>query len=192
MAIQTATVGRKLFTVEEFEQMVQAGVLKEDDRLELIEGVLVSMSPIGSTHAGMVNRLTRMLSAQVGTKAIVAVQNPIRLPHSEPQPDLALLRARRDDYAQSHPEAGDVLLIIEVVDTSVDYDRTMKVPLYGRSGIPEVWLIDLLEGVVEVYHTPAPVGYRAKQTYAAGDSLTPEGLPGLTLSVAEILGMPPD
>jgi Uma2 family endonuclease len=82
-------------------------------------------------------------------------------------------------------------LILEIADTSANYDRTVKVPLYGRSGIPEVWLIDLLEGVVEVYRTPAPVGYRAKQTYAPGDNLTPEALPGLTLSVAEILGLPP-
>jgi Uma2 family endonuclease len=132
-----------------------------------------------------------MLSARVGSQVIVAVQNPIRLPQSEPQPDLALLRARDDDYTRSHPEAADVLLIIEVADTSVDYDRTVKVPLYGRSGIPEVWLIDLFESVVEVYRTPAAVGYRAKQTYAAGDSLTPGGLPSVPLSVADLLGVPP-
>jgi Uma2 family endonuclease len=191
MAIQTATVARKLFTVEEYDQMVRAGVFHEDDRLELIEGDLITMSPIGSTHAGIVNRLTRALTAQIGNQAIVAVQNPIRLAHSEPQPDVALLRPRPDDYTRSHPEPGDVLLVIEVADASVDYDRTVKVPLYGRSGIPEVWLIDLLEGVVEVYRTPAAIGYRAKQTYVAGDSLTPERLPGLTLAVADIMGPPP-
>jgi Uma2 family endonuclease len=191
MASQTATVARRLITVEEYDQMVRTGVFNEDDRLELIEGELIKMSPIGSTHAGIVNRLTRMLSAQLGGQAIVAVQNPIHLPQSEPQPDLALLRARDDDYTRSHPDASDVLLIIEVADTSVDFDRTMKVPLYGRSGIPEVWLVDLLEGVVEVYRNPASAGYRTKQTYTSEDSLTAESLPGLTLSVAEILGLPP-
>ncbi len=188
MENQTSTVARKLITVTEYDQMVRAGVFNEDDRLELIEGELITTSPIGSTHAGIVNRLTRALSAQVGAQAVVAVQNPIRLAQSEPQPDLALLRPRADDYTRSHPEPNDILLVIEVADASVDYDRTVKVPLYGRSGIPEVWLIDLLEGVIEVYRTPASIGYRAKQTYAAGDSLTPEALPGLTLTVAEILG----
>jgi len=191
LAIQTATEGRKLFTVEEFELMVQAGVLKEDDRLELIEGELITMSPIGSGHASRIRLITRLMYAQVGDKAIIAVQDPVRLARSEPQPDLALLRPRPDGYKRSHPQAADILLIIEIADTSANYDRTVKVPLYGRSGVPEVWLIDLFESVVEVYRTPASVGYRAKQTYAAGDSLTPEGLPTVTLSVADLLGVPP-
>jgi Uma2 family endonuclease len=139
----------------------------------------------------MVNHLTRALSAQAGAKAIVAVQNPIRLARSEPQPDLALLRPRADDYRRSHPEPNDILLVIEVSDATVDYDRTVKVPLYGRSGIPEVWLIDLIEGVVEVYRNPAATGYRSKQTYTTGGSLTPESLPAVTLSVADVLDVPP-
>jgi Uma2 family endonuclease len=191
MAIQTATIERVLITVDEYDHMIQAGIFNEDVRLELIEGELIKMSPIGSTHAGFINRLNRALSAQVGSQAIIAVQNPIRLANSEPQPDLAVLRTRADDYTRSHPEADDVLLLIEVADTSVDYDRTVKVPLYGRSGIPEVWLIDLFENVVEVYRTPAAAGYRSKQTYGTGDSLTPERLPAVTLPVADIFGKPP-
>ena len=191
MAIQTATIERVLITVDEYDHMIQAGIFSEDVQLELIEGELIKMSSIGSGHASTIRLITRLLYAQASAQAIIAVQDPIRLARSEPQPDLALLRPRPDGYKDSHPQPADILLVIEVADTSVDYDRTVKVPLYGRSGIAEVWLFDLIEGVVEVYRNPAATGYRSKQTYAAGDGLTAEALPGLTLSVAEILGLPP-
>jgi Uma2 family endonuclease len=191
MANQMATVERKLFTVEEYEQMIRAGVLHEDDRFELIAGEVIAMSPIGRAHAAHVNRLNYLLSSRLGERVIVSVQNPIRLADSEPQPDLALLAPRADYYAQDLPGPDDVWLVIEVADTTSIYDRSVKVPLYGRSGIPEVWLIDLVEGVIEVYRVPVPIGYRTKETYGPGDSLAPLRLPDLRLVVEEIVGLPP-
>lgn len=187
MAIQTVQVQRKLFTVDEYEQMIRAGVLGEDDRVELIEGEIVKMSPIGSAHVAHVNRLTHLLVQRVADQAQVSVQNPIRLPRSEPQPDLTLLRPRADFYVRALPLPADVLLLIEVSDTTAAYDRAVKVPLYARGGIPETWLIDLAEGVVEVYREPAAAGYRRKQTYGAGEELAPEALPHLRLAVADII-----
>lgn len=113
--------------------MAQAGILAEDDRVELIDGDLIDMRPIGSRHAGAVSRLTSLFGAGVGAEAIVSVQNPVQLDrYSQPQPDLALLRPRADFYAESHPQPADVLLIVEVAEASLDYDRDVKVPLYAR------------------------------------------------------------
>ncbi|GIX47759.1 MAG: hypothetical protein KatS3mg131_1970 [Candidatus Tectimicrobiota bacterium] len=157
--------------------------------MELIEGEIVEMAPVGSRHAGQVNRLNRLLSRLVGERAIVSVQNPVRLgEHSEPQPDLALLKPREDFYAAAHPGPEDVLLVVEVAETSADYDREIKVPLYARFGIPEVWLVDLAAAQVEVYRQPAPQGYQAVQTLRRGDTLVPLLLPELSLAVEAVLG----
>ncbi len=134
MQAPTLQIQRRLFTVQEYEQMIRAGLFGEDDRLELIEGEVIAMSPISPGHAGRVNRLNKLFTRRVGERALISVQNPVRLVHSEPQPDLALLRPRADDYAEGHPQPEDVLLIVEVADTSADYDRTVRVPLYGRAG----------------------------------------------------------
>jgi len=182
-------VSKRLFTVEEYHRMAEAGILGEDDRVELIEGEIVEMTPIGSRHAGAVNRLNRLFSERVGEHAVVSVQNPIRLgERSEPQPDLALLRFREDFYASSHPGPGDVLLVVEVAETSAEYDRRVKVPLYARFGIPEVWLVDLEGEAVEVYRDPSPEGYRKAEVLRRGSSLSPSSFPDLELSVDEILG----
>ena len=178
------------FTVAEYEQMVRAGVFREDDRIEMIEGQIIAMSPIGSSHSGHVNRLNRLFGSRAGQQILVGVQNPIRLTRSEPQPDLALLKPRADDYATAHPTASEVLLVVEVADTSADFDRNVKIPLYGRSGVAEAWLIDLSAGVIEVYREPNPSGYGNKTTYVPGDSLAPIVLPDIVLTVAEILGKP--
>ena len=149
---------RRRFTVEEYHRMVHAGIFQEDDRIELLEGEVVEMTPIGSRHSGCVNRLTRLLSERSSGRALVSVQNPIRLAeHSEPQPDVALLTPRPDYYGNSHPEPGDILLLIEVTETSESYDRAVKVPLYARYGVQEVWLVDLAEDVVVVYRQPGRV-----------------------------------
>ena len=187
MAFQAVQVQRQLFTVEQYEQMVRAGVFGEDDRLELIEGEVIQMSPIGGLHIQVVNRLTQVLVRRLEERAIVSVQNLIRLANSEPQPDPALLRPEIDDRKGAVPQAEDVLLVIEAGDSTASYDRAVKGPLYARSGIPETWLIDLAEGVVEVYREPAAAGYRRKQTYGAGEELTPEALPHLRLAVADII-----
>ncbi|WP_322801043.1 Uma2 family endonuclease [Thermoflexus sp.] len=178
------------FTVEEYHRLAEAGILREDERVELIEGAIREMPPISSAHAGAVNRLLdRLFSLQAKGQGIVSVQNPIRLgPYSEPQPDLALLRPRADFYASAHPGPSDVLLVIEVAESSADYDREHKLPLYGRAGIPEAWVVDLARGEVVVGRDPSPEGYRAIRIARRGEVLSPLAFPDLALPVAEILG----
>jgi Uma2 family endonuclease len=134
--------GKRLFTVREFEQMDQAGIFREDDRLELIDGEIFAMAPIGSRHAACVRRLRRLSTPALGERALVDVQNPIVLhDRSEPLPDVILLQPRADFYAASHPWPSDVFLMVEVADTSLDYDQEVKVPAYARSAILEVWVV---------------------------------------------------
>jgi Uma2 family endonuclease len=184
----TVQLLRRLFTVAEYHRMAEAGILSEDDRVELLEGEVVTMSPIGSRHAACVARLTALLSG-TGRQAILWVQNPIRLgEHSEPQPDVALLKPRPDFYAASHPGPEDVLLVVEVAETSAATDREVKVPLYARSGIPEVWLVDLAEDQVEVFRKPSAQGYQDLQVLRRGDSLAPLLFPYLLLPVDTVVG----
>jgi len=180
---------KRLFTVAEYHKMAEAGILSEDDRVELLEGEIVAMSPIGSRHAACVDRLAQCLVVQVGGRAIVRVQNPIRLgEHSEPQPDVALLKPRPDFYASSHPGPEHVLLVIEVAETSAAVDREVKVPLYARFGVPEVWLVDLAGDQVEVFREPSAEGYREVRVLRRGESLAPALLPDLLLPVDAVLG----
>ncbi|MEK7702599.1 MAG: Uma2 family endonuclease [Nitrospirota bacterium] len=147
---------KRAFTSDEYHRMGEAGILSEDDRVELIEGEIIQMSPIGKHHASCVNRLNRILNMELGALAIISVQNPIRIGNfSEPQPDIVLLKPRTDFYAEQAPTAEDVLLLIEVADTSIEYDRTVKIPLYAAANISEVWIVNLQEGQVEVYSEPA-------------------------------------
>jgi Uma2 family endonuclease len=177
------------FTVEEFHQMGAAGILTEDDRVELIEGELVDMSPIGLSHMACVDHLTLVLVVGVRQRAIVRVQGTVRLgPASEPQPDLLLLKPRQDYYRHIAAGPGDVLLLIEVADTSLVYDRTVKLPLYARAGIPEVWLIDLPGEAVQVCRGPTPAGYSDVQRVPRGGHLSPVAFPDLSIAVDEILG----
>jgi Uma2 family endonuclease len=186
MAVQ---VLRRRFTVDEYYRMAEAGILHEDDRIELIEGEIVQMAAIGSKHAAGVDRLNYLFSPRVGQRAIVRVQNPVRLSqYTEPQPDVTLLRPRPDYYASAHPGPQDVLLLVEVMVTSEDYDREVKVPLYARSGIGEVWLVDLEADHIEVYRQPAPEGYRQVLRLQRGERLAPQSFPDLELSVDDILG----
>jgi Uma2 family endonuclease len=186
MGVQLA---RRLFTVAEYHKMAEAGILSEDDRVELLEGEIVAMSPIGSRHAGLVNRLNRLFSQRAGDQVVVSVQNPVRLGgYSEPQPDLALLRPRADFYTSSHPGPEDVLLAVEVAETSAAVDREVKVPLYARFGVPEVWLVDLAEDLVEVFREPSAEGYREVLVLRRGESLAPALLPDLLVPVDAVLG----
>ena len=162
------------FTVAEYYAMAEAGILTEDDRVELLDGVIVNMAPIGSRHLGCVNAYVRAFTEAVGRRAIVQVQSPIRLDDgTEPQPDLVLLQERADFYASGHAGPQDVLLVIEVADSSVDYDRDEKLPRYARAGIPEVWLTVLPEGVVEAHTEPTEDGYRVTRRLRVGDVLRP-------------------
>lgn len=151
---------RHRFSVDDYERMGQAGVLGEDDRVELLEGEIVDMTPIGSRHAACVDRLTAVFSERLGGRAIVRVQNPVRLDDwSEPQPDIALLRVRDDYYAGAHPGPDDVLLLVEVADASAASDRLSKLPLFAAAGIAETWLLDLTASTVEIYRDPAAGRY---------------------------------
>jgi Uma2 family endonuclease len=180
---------KRLFTVDEYHRMADFGILGEDDRVELIEGEILVMSPIGTRHAACVDRLTRLLVQGARERAIVRVQNPVQLgERSEPQPDVALLKASPDFYAARHPGPRDVILIVEVADASVVYDREVKVPLYARAGLPEVWLVDLAGEAVDVHRLPSERGYRDVRRLSRGQSLAVQGLPGLALQVDQILG----
>jgi Uma2 family endonuclease len=182
---------RRLFTVEEYYRMAEAGIISTGERLELIEGEVVAMAAIGSRHAACVDRLNYFLSQRVGGRALVRVQNPIRLDQfSEPQPDIALLRPRADFYAFAHPGPADVFLVVEVADTSAGFDRDVKIPLYARAGIPEAWLVDLTGDYVMVYRKPSVQVYQDVQRLQRGQSLSREAFPDLILAVEDILGQP--
>ena len=186
MALQPA---RRLFTATEYYRMAEAGVLTEDDRVELIDGEILEMSPIGRRHSACVARLTSVFSQRLGAAVIVWPQNPVRLSErSEPEPDLALLRPRPDFYASAHPTPADVLLIVEVGDTSVEYDRQVKAPLYAHSGIPELWIVDLNRHHLGVYRDPSEAGYGTTRVLRRGESISPLAFPDLTIAVDDILG----
>ncbi len=181
-------VQRHRLTVEQYHRMAETGVLARDARVELIEGVIVDMAPIGSRHAATVNRLTRALTAAVGTRAIVSIQNPIRLgERSEPQPDLALLRPREDFYAEAIPTAADTLLVIEVSQATAAFDRQVKVPLYAQHGVPEVWIVDLDFSLVRFYRAPQGDRYTdITATETPGPTPVPM-LPGVTVDLSGLL-----
>jgi len=186
-AVKPYTVRK--FTVEEYYKLAEAGILSEDDLVELIDGEIVVRSPISSRHAACVDRLAWLFSDKVRGQAIIRVQNPVRLSgHSEPEPDVALLKPRDDFYSSGHPGPEDVLLIIEVTETSLQYDKEVKLPLYARYRIPEVWLIDLENGRIEVHSGPEGGRYRSVKAFKRGSRLAPKGLPGVELAAEEILG----
>ncbi len=169
--------------------MGEVGILTERDRVELIEGELIAMSPIGSEHAGTVNALNRLLVQAVGERGVVAVQNPVRLDDlSEPQPDFAVLRPRADDYRRATPRSVDVLLIVEVADTSLAYDRDVKRSLYARHGVPEFWIVNLAANEVEVCRAPTGDQYASVSQVGRDGILEPELLSGVAIAVAAILG----
>ena len=177
------------FTVDDYRRMLEAGILTEDDRIELLDGEIIEMSPIGDAHAACVKKGNALFHRLVGQQAIVSVQDPIRLDnYSEPQPDLALLKPRADFYAQAKPTPADVLLIVEVADSSVQFDRTVKVPLYARALIPVVWLIDLNADAIEVYSQPANGAYQQIQVMRRGDHLTIDSPSGLVIMADDLLG----
>ncbi len=186
MSVQIA---RRHFTVKDFYRMLEAGILTEDDRVELIDGEIVEMSPIGSRHAASVNRLATCLIRFLGDAAVVSLQNPLRLStKTEPLPDVVVLKPRADFYAETHPGPDDVLLVVEVSDTTLAYDRRVKLPLYARAGVPEVWIVNLPKAVVEAYARPDGETYSDIRKAGRGQALKATQLPALGLSVDDILG----
>ena len=188
--VQAPVVPRETrkFTVEEYFRMVEAGILLEDERVELIEGEILLMPPIGPPHNGGVNRYTRVFRRFPIEWFTLQVQGPVRLDaHSAPEPDLALLKFREDDYWQAHAGPADVLLVIEVADSSLNYDREVKAHIYGRAGIPETWVLNLPEDCIERFTEPGPDGYAQHDILRRGDQVSPAALPDLELAVEDLL-----
>lgn len=178
-------------TVEQYHRMGELGILRENDRVELIDGELIRMAPIGSLHGGLVSRLTRMLVERAGGRAVVSPQNPVILSDvTEPQPDLAVLRWRADDYMARTPLASDTLLVVEVADSTLRYDRDFKLRFYAASGVPEVWIVDARGRCVLRYLDPAEGGYRVAQTLGGHDTAACAALPDLLVRVDEVFGAP--
>ncbi|MGH7673070.1 MAG: Uma2 family endonuclease [Gemmatimonadales bacterium] len=180
------------FTVEDYHRLAEVGVLGEDDRVELLDGQIVEMSPIGPRHAGRVKNLARLLYRTFGDAILLGIQDPVVLgAQSEPEPDVAVLVPRADAYGTAHPGPADIRVVIEVADTSLAFDREVKVPLYAAAGIPEAWLVDLASDVLEVHRQPGPEGYREVRTLSRGETLAPLFAPTGAISVDEVLGPRP-
>jgi len=168
--------------------MAETGVLAPDARVELINGEIIDMSPIGPFHGGVVSRLTRLFNRAAGERFHVSPQNPLKLDdQSEPEPDLLLAKPRLDDYTRSHPETDDVILVIEVSDKTLGQDREVKIPTYGRAGIPEVWIVNLIDLNIEVYREPQFDGYASKQIISQGQQIAPQAFEDVLVEVAELL-----
>lgn len=177
------------FTVEDYHRLGEAGILGEDERVELIEGEIVDMTPIGSHHAGSVKRVVAFLRSRVGSDVVLSVQDPLYLREDlEPQPDVMLLRYREDYYSLSHPASEDVLLLVEVADSSIAYDRMEKADLYAAHGVPEYWLVDLTKQAVLVHTAPSALGYRSVETRRREETWNSTMLPALSVRGQDLLG----
>jgi Uma2 family endonuclease len=179
---------RHRLDVGAYYKMAEAGILAPNDRVELIDGEIFDMVPIGSAHTGKTNRLNWLFArAAADGHVLVSVQSPLRLDvHNEPEPDLLLLKPRADHYQSRHPNAADVLLLVEVSETSLAYDRGTKLALYARFGVPEVWIVDLIGAAVEVYREPAGDAYALKERLTSG-SLAPVLVAGVMIDAGELL-----
>jgi Uma2 family endonuclease len=182
---------RRLITVDEYHRMAETGILGPEERVELLGGEIIAMTAIGSRHAACVRRLSRLFFEHLGSKAVVGVQDPVTLDDfSEPEPDVFLARVREDEYISAHPRPSDVLLLIEVADTSIGFDRERKTPRYARAGIPEVWIVELDEDVVEVCRGPVGDEYTERLRLVRGQDVSPEAFGEVSVAIEEILGAP--
>ena len=180
---------RRRFTVAEYYAMADAGILSENDRVELLDGDLIVMPPIGNWHGAGVKLFNNTILPALQGRAIIAVQDPVRLDeHSEPQPDVMLLQWRDDFYRNGHPGPADVLLLIEVADSSAEFDRTVKLAAYAVAGIREVWIAAHPERRIEVYTDPDAGSYATVRYHGPGESVSPQAFPEITLPVDEIIG----
>ena len=174
-------------TVEQYHRMGEVGILHENDRVELIDGELIRMAPIGSLHSGLVSRLNRLLVERTSGRAIVSPQNSVILSNvTEPQPDFSLLRWRSDDYMSAVPVAADTLLVIEVADSSLHYDRDVKMRFYAESGVPEFWIVVARRRQLLVYREPTGSSYRSSQTLSAGETAICAALPEVRIGISEL------
>jgi Uma2 family endonuclease len=181
-------ITKRRFDVDEYHRMGEAGILTEDDRVELIDGEIVAMTPIGPRHNASVDRLNRRLVTELGDRAIVRVQGSVRLDrHQEPQPDVVLLRPRADFYASRLPGPADILLIIEISESSAGYDRDVKARIYASTGVREYWLVDLEHRSLSRHTEPEGNSYRQVRLYQRGESIAPEALPQCLVTIDALL-----
>lgn len=179
-------IPRRRFTVDEYHRMAEVGIFQPDERVELIEGEIVQMAPISPRHAGCVININRLFVTRLGDRAVVSPQNPVVIrPRSEPQPDLLLLRPRAVSYSREHPTPEDVLLAVEVADTTVRFDRLVKARLYARATIAEFWLFLASDGSVEVYREPGPDGYASVTAHGTRQTASPLAFPGVSFAVED-------
>jgi Uma2 family endonuclease len=187
--VTSSTVRPKRFRVDEFRKMTEAGILPEESGWEIIDGYLIDKMTIGSRHASIVNKLTRILISMLGERAIVSIQNPIHIDeYNEPEPDIALLGPREDFYESSLPTAAETFLVVEVSDSTLGFDREIKLNLYAEAGITEVWLVNLVDDTIEQYSSPENGRYGSMTTVKRGTNINSLSVDGLSLGVSEILG----
>lgn len=181
---------RRRFTLDQYHRMGEVGIFHPQDRVELIEGEIIEMTPIGSRHAATVARVTSFFVTRLGSRATVWSQNPLVMPRqeSEPEPDVMVLVPRADFYAPAHPEPPDVRLLIEVADSSLLYDQRTKFPLYARAGIAEAWLVDVDGRRVEIHRGPTPAGFRDVRLPGPDERVTPLAFPDVSVTLADLLG----
>lgn len=185
--IPTNVLDKVRFSVDDYYKMTELGLLPEDVNTEIIEGELIKIMPIGSLHSGIVDDLSNFFVYKLYGKATVRVQNPVRLDKkNEPQPDIAILKPREDAYKSGHPQSGDVLLIVEVSETTLIYDRETKIPLYATAEIPEVWLINLKRKIVEIFTRPEKGNYRDIAVIQTGEIVQSKTIPKLILEASKI------
>jgi Uma2 family endonuclease len=179
---------RHRLDVGAYYKMAEAGILTEEDRVELIDGEIIDMNPIGSPHASIAKRLNQLFArAAADGVVLVSIQDPLRLDtYNEPEPDLMLLRPRADFYRANHPSAADVLLVVEISESSLAYDRGTKLALYARFLVPEVWIVDLLGAAIEVYREPKEGGYASRERLTSG-ALAPALVPGVAIDIPALL-----
>jgi hypothetical protein len=187
-AFPVAILTQHRFSVEEYYRMGETGVLRPDARVELLDGQIIDMSPIGPSHGSVVKRLNHFFHGVSQGRWLLAVQDPLHLDnHSEPQPDLMLLKPAADFYRRRHPGPGDVFLLVEVSDSTLDFDREAKLPAYARAGVVEVWIVNLTEETLEIYREPNFTGYSSVQTLRPGDQASPSRFPNAVIDVAQLL-----
>jgi len=188
MTLATATVRKHLTDIREWQKLGEANIFPPGSRIELIEGEILEMAPIGFNHSGHINRLVKLLTKLIPSDVIPSVQNPVQLGDlSEPEPDFMLLKPNDDFYSSRHPNADDVLLLIEVADSSLSFDQNQKLRLYASHNIPEYWLMNLNDSCLEVYRQPHGDCYGEKTTLRVGDTATLSQLDQITINIADIL-----
>jgi Uma2 family endonuclease len=180
---------KKLFNVDDYYRMAEVGILGPEDHVELIDGEIIQMSPIGTRHAGCVTRINRLFNSAFRDRAVVSIQNPLRLNnYTEPEPDVVLLKYRNDDYSNKRMLPDDALLVVEVADTTLNYDRTVKLPRYAAAGVPEVWIMDLKTNRLLVHRDPKKSEFQTNLILKSGESVFVGAFPDTTFAIDELLG----